>query len=116
MTRAPSNASLSDSALEALWKRCVEDWSDDAAHGAFIEHCHATEQLLEAAVRYRGMAGDHARGPSASKRLEAIAFLALANLETARTPRPRSARLGAQIALIVIFVGATILLVAAFYS
>lgn len=107
---------MTDPVLERLWKRTLDDWANDAAHGAFIEHCQTTKQLLEAAVRYRGMAGDHARGASAEKRLEAIAFLALAELETARTPERRGMQVALQIALIVIFVTATILLVAVFYG
>jgi hypothetical protein len=107
---------MTDPVLDALWKRCLDDWSNDASHGAFIEHCQATRQLLEAAVRYRGMAGDHVRGPSASKRLEAIAFLALGGLELSRTPERRGMRVAAQIALIVLFVAATLALVAAVYG
>jgi hypothetical protein len=107
---------MTDPALEALWKSCLDDWSNDSTHGAFIEHCQGTRQLLEAAVRYRGMAGDHVRGPSAGKRLEAIASLALSDLELARTPERRGMRVAAQIGLIVLFVGATLALVAALYG
>jgi len=110
-TRPPA-----DPVLDALWKRCVEDWSDDRAHGAFIEHCQNTRQLLEAAVRYRGMSGDHARGPSAGKRLEAIALLAMTQLESVRTPERRGMHVAVQIALIVLFVAATVALFATLYG
>jgi hypothetical protein len=106
---------MTDPALETLWKRVLDDWNDDAAHGAFMEHCRATSQLLEGAVRYRGMAGDHARGPVASKRLEAIAHLAVSELETERTPEPRGMQFVTQVVLIVIFVGATVALIAGLY-
>jgi hypothetical protein len=59
---------MSDPVLDTLWKKVLADFDDGAAHAAFIEHCRATNQLLEAAVRYRGMAGDHARGPQARDR------------------------------------------------
>src|SRR5262245_42276535 len=102
---------MSDPVLEALWKKVVEDFSDDAAHAAFIEHCRVTQQLLEAAVRYRGMAGDHARGPVAQKRLQAIAILAVAGLEAERSaPRPRTSNALAVLLIIVFLAGSAALL------
>ena len=102
---------MTDPALEALWKRVVDDWDNDAAHGAFLEHCQTTDQLLEAAVRYRGMAGDRVRGPSAQKRLGAVATLSIARLETMRTPEPRVRADVGRLLLIVFFVAGTIALV-----
>ena len=80
-----------DPALEALWKHVLDHWDDDAAHGAFLEHCRQREKLVEAAVRYRGMQGDHQRGTVAKTKLTAIAALAMASLDLTRTPgrRPR---------------------------
>lgn len=106
---------MTDPALDALWKKVVDDWGDDRVHGAFLDYCHKTRQLMEAAVRYRGMSGDHARGPSAGKRLEAIALLAVTELETQRTPAPRSTRLVTNVVLILVFVAATITLVLQLY-
>jgi hypothetical protein len=106
---------LPDPVLDALWKKVVDDWKSDGAHGAFIDHCHRTRQLLEAAVRYRGMSGDHVRGPSAGKRLEAIALLAVTELETQRTPERRGMQVATQIALILLFVGATLALLVQLY-
>ncbi len=84
---------MSDSALEALWKNVLDNWDDDKVHGAFLEHCQRTDQLVEAAVRYRGMKGDRERGPVAEKRLQGVAMLAMAQLEASRTsirePRTR---------------------------
>jgi hypothetical protein len=104
---------MTDPVLEALWKKVLDDFSSDAAHGAFLEHCQATRQLFEAAVRYRGMAGDHARGAMAERRLAGIAVLALAELETARTPPRTGLTTAVRVALIVLFlVGSGALLLA----
>lgn len=97
-----------DSTLEARWKAVLDDWHDDAAHGAFLEYCQKSDQLLEAAVRYRGMAGDRNRGPSADKRLAAISLLAMSRLEAARsTPRGFSPTIS-RVAIAVFFVGALV--------
>jgi hypothetical protein len=64
---------MTDALLEALWKKVVDHWEDEDVHGAFLEHCQSTEQLLEAAVRMTriladgadcsaGGSGDGARG------------------------------------------------------
>jgi len=80
---------MTDPVLEALWKKVLDDWESDVMHGSFLEYCQKSDQLLEAAVRYKGMAGDRTRGPSAEKRLAAISLLAVAKLEASRAP-PRS--------------------------
>jgi hypothetical protein len=80
----------SDPALEALWKNVVDHWENDAAHHAFLEHCQRHEALDEAAVRYRGMKGDHERGPGAQKTLGAVLMLAMSKLEVARA-EPKAA-------------------------
>jgi hypothetical protein len=96
-----------DPVLDALWKKVLDDWESDRAHGVFMEHCQATGLLLEAAVRYRGMAGDYARGASAEKRLKAVALLAIAGLESQRSPEPRGASTAMRIVLILFFIAAT---------
>ncbi|RYE94727.1 MAG: hypothetical protein EOO75_01215 [Myxococcales bacterium] len=73
---------------ELLWKRVTERWEDDSAHGAFLEHCQRTGTLSDAAARYRGMTGDHTRGPEAQKRLNAVVFLATQAM-MAENPAPR---------------------------
>ncbi len=78
-----------DPSLEALWKNVLDRWDNDAAHHAFLNHCQASEALDEAAMRYRGMKGDHERGPSAETRLTAVLMLAMSKLELNRT-RPGS--------------------------
>lgn len=97
----------SDRNLEILWKHVLDHWDDEAAHRAFLEHCRHNDELVEAAVRYRGMKGDRERGPLADKKLGAIAMLAMTKLEVHRTkehPR-RSNAIG--IALVLLFLGAT---------
>ena len=101
---------MSDPALEALWKHVLDNWDEDKAHGAFLEHCQNADQLVEAAVRYRGMSGDHERGEAAKKRLQGVAILAMAKLETERSNRPPARRgLGSWL-LVAFFVTATVLL------
>lgn len=99
---------MTDPVLEALWKNVTDRWDDDRAHQAFVEHCQGTDQLVEAAVRYRGMKGDRERGPAADRRLQGVALVAMAKLEAAHTaarPRPRRT---ASLVLIVFFLAATI--------
>jgi hypothetical protein len=89
---------VSDPRLDELWQQVLEKWSDDAAHAAFLDHARATKQLGAAAARYRDevkQAGayreDATRVETAQKRLNAIALLALADLDATRT-QPESAR------------------------
>ena len=100
---------MSDPALEALWKQVLDDWADEARHGAFLEYCRATDQLLEAAVRYRGMSGDRSRGVRAEKALSAVAVLAVAKLDQHRSPPPRKS--AARWILVAFFLVATFALV-----
>ena len=87
---------MADLAFDALWKNVLDRWDDDRAHGAFLEHCQATDQLAEAAARYRGMKGDRERSAVAEKRLAGVAIVALAKLEATRTqPRHSRSRTGA---------------------
>ncbi|HEX7671670.1 MAG TPA: hypothetical protein VF395_18885 [Polyangiaceae bacterium] len=101
---------MTDPALEALWKRVLDEWEDDRAHGAFMEYCQKNDDLLEGAVRYRGMSGDHVRGESAERRLKAIALLAIAGLESQRTPEKPGVSDVTRIVLVVFFIAATVAL------
>ena len=83
---------MGDAAFEALWKNVLDHWDEERAHGAFLEHCQLSNQLPEAAARYRGMKGDRDRSAIAEKRLAAVAIVALAKLEASRTKAPRSSR------------------------
>jgi hypothetical protein len=104
---------MTDPILEAHWKAVLDDWDSDRPHGAFLEYCEKSDQLLEAAVRYRGMSGDRTRGPSADKRLTAISMLALAKLESARTLRRTPAFAFSRLVLIVFFIASVAALIAA---
>jgi hypothetical protein len=99
---------MSDTALEALWKNVLNHWEDEKAHGAFLEQCQRAGMLVEAAVRYRGMAGDRKRGPSAQKRLNSVALLAMAELEQHRTTEHQARSRAGSLVLIIFFVAATI--------
>ncbi len=83
---------MGDSAFEALWKNVLDEWDEERRHGAFLEHCEATDQLAEAAARYRGMKGDRDRSGLAEKRLAFVAIVALAKLEATRSQPPRARR------------------------
>jgi hypothetical protein len=81
-----------DTAFEALWKSVLDRWQDERVHGAFLEYCQSTDQLPEAAARYRGMKGDRDRSALAEKRLAGIAIAALAKLHATRSPATRPGR------------------------
>jgi hypothetical protein len=83
---------MADAAFEALWKSVLDRWQDERAHGAFLEYCQSTDQLAEAAARYRGMKGDRDRSAVAEKRLAAIVIVALAKLQASRSPAARPGR------------------------
>ena len=85
---------MADPGFEALWKSVLDQWQEDRAHRAFLDYCDASDQLAEAAARYRGMKGDRNRSEIAEKRLAGIAFIALAKLEASRSPAPRRRALG----------------------
>jgi hypothetical protein len=100
-------------ALETLWKHVLDHWEDDASHRAFLEHCSQTSSLVEAAVRYRGMKGDHTRGAMAEQKLAAIRALALSQLAASRSPeRHRSGGRMLSFVLIAFFVIGTLGLLA----
>jgi hypothetical protein len=99
-----------DPALEALWKHAIENWDSDAAHHAFLDHCERNQVLDEAAVRYRGMKGDHERGAGADKRLRAVLLLAMSKLELNRASPAVGASLTTKLALVLFFLLGSLLL------
>jgi hypothetical protein len=101
-----------DAAFEALWKSVLDRWQDERAHGAFLEYCQVTNQLAEAAARYRGMKGDRDRSAIADQRLAGIAIVALAQLHATRSPAPRPSRRFGNLMLIACFALAAIGLLA----
>ena len=104
-----------DAALEALWKQVVDNWDDDKPHGAFLEHCRQTNQLAEAAARYRGMTGDRVRGAAAQKRLDGVAVLAMAALESTRTAELSRRGSGSSLVVLLVFAALTLGLVGYLY-
>lgn len=79
-----------DPTLELLWGKVVERWDDEAVHRAFLEHCQATDRLIEAAVRYRGLSEDEQRADLAQQQLKRVSVLALAKLERDRSEPVRA--------------------------
>lgn len=92
--------------VEALWKRTIDDWENEKVHGALLEYCDRTNQLVEAAVRYRGMSADRDRSERAEKQLKAISVLALARLEATRTSRKQANRHATRIVAFVLLLAA----------
>lgn len=103
---------MTDAAFEALWKCLLDRWDDERAHGAFVEYAGATDQLAEAAARYRGMRGDRDRFQIAERRLAGIQIVALAKLEATRSKSPPSGRRVGSLILITVFAVATLSLLA----
>ena len=101
-----------DPVLDALWKHALDNWDNDAAHRAFLEHCQNNEVLDEAAVRYRGMKGDRDKGPGAEKRLKAILALALSKLEVQRAEPKAASSTITKLLLIVFFLAGSLLVLA----
>ena len=78
-----------DAGFEALWQRVLDHWDDDKAHSALIEFALRTEQLPEAARRYRELTEDPAKAERAQKRLDAIVVAATQLMMSMKTP-PRT--------------------------
>lgn len=98
--------------LEALWKNALDHWDDDAAHRGFLAHCQSHDLLAEAAMRYRGMRGDHERGQGAEKRLNAVLMLAMSKLEVTRTERKAASSVVTKVVLILFFLAGSLVLLA----
>jgi hypothetical protein len=120
-TKADSKSSLAaraeavrapDSTLEALWKNVLDNWQNDAAHHAFLDYCQSRERLDEAAVRYRGMKGDHERGAAAEKRLTGVLMLAMSKLEVSRAEPKANASALTKLLLIAFFTAGSLLVLA----
>ena len=92
--RMPEAADIAVS--EALWNKVEEAFEQDEPHAVYLAHCHKTDQLPEAARRYRalkeGLPQDDPKRAKIDKRLAAVAFMAMASLDEKRTaaPNPRA--------------------------
>ncbi|MDP9034403.1 MAG: hypothetical protein M3O50_06320 [Myxococcota bacterium] len=77
-----------DPVLEALWLRVLAEWHDDAPHAALLDHAMRSQQLPDAAGRYRLLLDDPARSAEAKKRLDGIIVAATQMLLSMKTPPP----------------------------
>lgn len=103
---------LEDPAFETLWTHVVAHWEDDMAHVALLEHCHAHDQLVAAAKRYRGLSQSVTHQAQATRRLNAIAVMALASMERSRSgPVGAKRQAGRLVALIFLVATVTGLLI-----
>jgi hypothetical protein len=102
---------VGDGTLEASWKNVLDHWEEDKAHSAFLSYCQESDQLAEAAARYKGMTADRDRGESAQKRLNGIALLALARLESTRTVSPQAKRQAGSLLMLAVFVAVPVALI-----
>lgn len=110
--RARSAPATESPAFEALWAHVLEHWEDDKAHVAFLEHCQLYDELLPAAKRYRELSGSAPHQTQATRRLNAIALLALAKMERSRSaPSDAKQQAGRLVALIFLVAMATSLLI-----
>ena len=108
-SKAPA---LQDPAFETLWTHVLAHWEDDKPHVAFLEHCHAHDQLVAAAKRYRGLSQSATHQAQATRRLNAIAVMALANMERTRSgPAGAKRQAGRLVALIFLVATVTGLLI-----
>lgn len=83
-----SNDDANDPALDALWKRVLEAWDDDAAHTALLDYAVRARWLPEIAGRYRALANDPDKGQAAKRRLDGIVNAATQMLLSMKTPKP----------------------------
>ncbi len=77
-----------DAVLDALWRRVVEGWDDDAVHAAILQHAVRSERLPDLAGRYRALADDPAKSHVAKKKLDGIVVAATQMLMSMKTPKP----------------------------
>jgi hypothetical protein len=77
-----------DPALDALWKRVLDAWDDDATHAAVLEYALRAQALPEIAGRYRALSDDPERGPIAKKKIDGIVIAATQMLLSMKTPKP----------------------------
>jgi hypothetical protein len=74
--------------LDALWKRVLEAWDDNATHAALLDYAVRAQALPEIAGRYRALVDDPQRGPVAKKKLDGIVVAATQMLMSMKTPNP----------------------------
>ena len=77
-----------DPVFEALWRRVLEAWHDDATHEALLGHALRAEALPEIASRYRALVDDPEKGPVARAKLDGVVVAATQMLMSMKTPNP----------------------------
>jgi len=71
--------------LEPMWDALVSNWSDDAAHKAFVDAGSVAGQLAWVARRYRARLRERPDDTRAKTQLERVARMAQATLSVANT-------------------------------
>ena len=79
---------VADPVLEALWERVLAAWDDEKPHVAARDHAARTGFLPEIAGRYRKLAEDPEKAPTAKKQLDAIVQTATQAMLSMKMPRP----------------------------
>ncbi len=77
-----------DPVFEALWKRALEAWHEDAVHAALLNHAIRAQALPQIAGRYRALVEDPEKGPIAKMRLDGVVVAATQLLISMKTPLP----------------------------
>jgi hypothetical protein len=78
----------SDPVFEALWKRALDAWHEDAVHAALLNHAIRAQALPQIAGRYRALVDDPEKGAIAKMRLEGVVAAATQLLMSMKTPVP----------------------------
>lgn len=102
-----SSEPLEDPAFEILWEHVLDNWEDDKAHLAFLEHCREHDKLLPAAKRYRPLRERQSYRAQAEKHLKGITILAMAKMEQSRTTQTGAKRQAGRLVTLIFLVAAT---------
>lgn len=72
--------------FEALWRKALEQWDEDAPHRAVLEHALKSEKLPDLAGRYRALKDDPVKGERAQKKIDGIVTAAMQIMMSTKTP------------------------------
>ncbi|HXN34247.1 MAG TPA: hypothetical protein VN894_20440 [Polyangiaceae bacterium] len=100
----PADDQCSDPVTDALWKRVLDAWDDDATHAALLDHALRVQALPEIAGRYRALADDPDKGLVAKRKLDGIVVAATQLLMSMKTPNPAKVPLSITLTAFAIFV------------
>jgi hypothetical protein len=97
--------------IAALTARVDDDWADERAHEALLGACAEAEQLAAVATWYRSQTAIAERSALAENQLRRLTTMAMLRLEAQRpTRRTKVAKNRWKVAVIVLFLGATALM------